>query len=264
MNSTVSALSTVRIRKNSVEASLNASLRRPCSSSSVKTGHEGGAQGGVGEQRAHDVGQLEGDREGAEGARGREVARRDDLAHQAGDAREAGEDREDRRVAGRRPPRRPRGSSGGAMPSARAGALAVGSTDTWGVMLRGAPAASSQRPGRPRQAGGRGREPLHCVAASWPTSIHRRSASSGPSASAWRTAATRRRSRPSSAASRPRSQPATPTRPHDRAPVARAHDRQGRQARRPAPQHRRPQEVPRHARAARRRAQPEPRRHPLT
>ena len=47
------------------------------------------------------------------------------------------------------------GSSGGARPSARAGALAVGSTDTWGVMLRGAPAASSQRaaaaprPGRP-------------------------------------------------------------------------------------------------------------------
>ena len=32
------ALSTVRIRKNSVEASLNASLRFPCSSSSVKTG----------------------------------------------------------------------------------------------------------------------------------------------------------------------------------------------------------------------------------
>ena len=38
MNSTVMALSTVRIRKNSVEASLKASLRRPCSSSSVKTG----------------------------------------------------------------------------------------------------------------------------------------------------------------------------------------------------------------------------------
>jgi small subunit ribosomal protein S20 len=38
------------------------------------------------------------------------------------------------------------GFSGGATPSARAGALAVGSTDTWGVMLRGAPAASSQRP----------------------------------------------------------------------------------------------------------------------
>ena len=32
------APSTVRIRKNSVEASRNASLRRPCSSSSVKTG----------------------------------------------------------------------------------------------------------------------------------------------------------------------------------------------------------------------------------
>src|SRR5436190_23195703 len=45
--------------------------------------------------------------------------------------------------------------SGGAMPSARAGALAVGSTDTWGVMLRGAPAGSPQRggalvAGRPR------------------------------------------------------------------------------------------------------------------
>src|SRR5512133_1055274 len=43
-------------------------------------------------------------------------------------------------------------SWGGARPSARAGALAVGSTDTWGVMLRGAPAASPQRrlaPARP-------------------------------------------------------------------------------------------------------------------
>src|SRR3954449_4543271 len=56
-------------------------------------------------------------------------------------------------------------SWGGAMPSARAGALAVGSTDTWGVMLRGAPAASPQRAwaaarrprGRPRAGGVRGR-----------------------------------------------------------------------------------------------------------
>ena len=37
-NSTVMALSTVRMRKKSVEASLKASLRLPCSSSSVKTG----------------------------------------------------------------------------------------------------------------------------------------------------------------------------------------------------------------------------------
>ena len=38
MKTTAIAPSTVRIRKNSVEASLSASLRRPCSSSSVKTG----------------------------------------------------------------------------------------------------------------------------------------------------------------------------------------------------------------------------------
>ena len=51
------------------------------------------------------------------------------------------------------------GSSGGARPSARAGALAVGSTDTWGLMLRAAPAASSQRArgAREQAPGGRGR-----------------------------------------------------------------------------------------------------------
>ena len=38
MNTIAIAPSSVRIRKNSVEASRNASLRRPCSSSSVKTG----------------------------------------------------------------------------------------------------------------------------------------------------------------------------------------------------------------------------------
>jgi hypothetical protein len=37
-NRTVIAPSTVRIRKNSVDASLKASLRRPCSSISVNTG----------------------------------------------------------------------------------------------------------------------------------------------------------------------------------------------------------------------------------
>ena len=38
MNSAVIAPSTARMRKNSVVASRNASLRRSCSSSSVKTG----------------------------------------------------------------------------------------------------------------------------------------------------------------------------------------------------------------------------------
>jgi small subunit ribosomal protein S20 len=45
------------------------------------------------------------------------------------------------------------GPSGAARPSARAGALAVGSTDTWGLMLRGAPAASSQRSRAPASGG---------------------------------------------------------------------------------------------------------------
>src|SRR5215207_3196903 len=57
------------------------------------------------------------------------------------------------------------------------------------------------------------RGPSRGLFASWPTSSPRRSASCAPSASATRTAATRRRSRPTSAASRPPSPPARPSRP---------------------------------------------------
>src|SRR4051812_30230548 len=51
------------------------------------------------EQAADEVRQLEGDRERREGAAGREVARRDDLADEPSDPAEPRGDREDRRVA---------------------------------------------------------------------------------------------------------------------------------------------------------------------
>ena len=90
---------TISMIQNSVEASRNASLRRPCWSSSVNTGHERRRQRRVGEQVADEVRDLEGDRERRETAAGAEEARGDDFAHQPRDPREAGGDREDRRVA---------------------------------------------------------------------------------------------------------------------------------------------------------------------
>ena len=103
---------------------------------------------------------------------------------------------------------------------------------------------------RTRAGRGAGTRPL-VRRRSWPTSIPRRSASSAPSVSAWRTVATRRRSRPTSAASRRAVEPRRRRGRRRRAPRADLDDRQGRQARRAAPQHRRPQEVPRRARARR-------------
>jgi len=67
----------------------------------TEDGHERCAQCRIGEERAHDVRNLEGDREGAEGAGRREVAGGHDLADQASDPRETGQDREDRGVARR-------------------------------------------------------------------------------------------------------------------------------------------------------------------
>jgi hypothetical protein len=63
-------------------------------------GNEGCAQGSVGEEPAHQVGELEGDRERRGGAAGAEVARGEDLPREPRDPGEAGGYGEDRRVAG--------------------------------------------------------------------------------------------------------------------------------------------------------------------
>ena len=92
---------------------------------------------------------------------------------------------------------------------------------------------------------------LRGLRTSWPTSHPRRSASCAPSVSGSRTAATRRRSRRTSVAWRPLS-PAVTTRSPTRSTAQLVRDdRQGRQARRAAPQHRRAQEVPRRPRPRR-------------
>ena len=250
MNSTVMALSTVRIRKNSVEASLNASLRAPLLEQLGEDGHEGRAQGGVGEQRAHDVGQLEGDREGAEGARGGEVARRDDLAHQPRDAREPGEDREDRRVARRRPPRR-RGAL-----RARQGPRPGRARSRSVRRTRGADATRRSRgfvsaaPGRATAGGAEAatlRRRLMANIHSQKKRILRAERERLENRRYTSTIRTFFRRLEAAVAAGDAETAA------DRAPHARADDRQGRQARRPASQHRRPQEVPRRAPAARRR-----------
>ncbi len=61
--------------------------------------HERSRERRVGEQAADEVRDLEGDREGRERTGGAEVARRDHLAHEPGDAGQSGGDREDRGVA---------------------------------------------------------------------------------------------------------------------------------------------------------------------
>ena len=61
-------------------------------------GDEGGAQRGVGDQRAEQVRDLERDRERGERAGGAEVARRDHFPDETGDPGEPRRDREDDRV----------------------------------------------------------------------------------------------------------------------------------------------------------------------
>ena len=147
-------------------------------------GDEGGAERGVGEQARTRFGTWKAIVNAENGPAGGEVARRDDLADEAGDPREARRDREDRRVAS--------AIRGAAAASVR---LDDGRSD-------GGP--------RRRRAIVRAAAALPRPLASWPTSTPRRSGSCAPSVSASRTAATRRRSRRTSAASRPR-RPATTT-----------------------------------------------------
>ena len=176
-------------------------------------GDERGAQRGVGEEAAHDVGHVVGDGERAESAAGAEVGGGDDLAGEARDSAEAGGDREDRRVA----------------------------------------CQSAHERGTLRGRGFWNRSVATILRRSWPTFILRRSASSVPSANASRTGATRRPSRPTSAASRRPSPVVTTQLPTPSTASSCQHDRQGREARRDAPQHRRSQEVPRRTHACRRR-----------
>src|SRR5262249_8949780 len=138
---------------------------------------EGGGEGRVGEEGADQVGDLEGDREGGEGAAGAEVAGRDDLAHEAGYPGQSGRGREDDRVA--RPP---------------PATLPLGTRLLGGRFVGGL--------GRHERAIVRRVAALTVTGYLWPIFIPRRSASFALSVSGRRTVATRRRSRPLSASSR--------------------------------------------------------------
>ena len=179
----------------------------------MKTGTKAARERGVGEQRADQVRDLEGERERRHRRRWcRSSAAATTSRSEAGDARQAGGHGEDRRVDGRAP------------------GLAV-----W----RRQAARYSTPP--PRAVRG--------FLASWPISRHRSSGTTARCASAPRTASTRPRSRRTSAASQAAVTEGDDEAGRRRAPPPRAADRQGRQARRAAPQQRRPQEVPRRAAA---------------
>ena len=165
--------------QNSVEASRNASLLAALLQQFREDRHERRRQRRVGEQVGEQVRDLEGDRE----RRGRplraEEAGRDDFA-QSPTMREMPVAIEKIAVLRATPP--PVGARWGRFLREGFGAGAQGRYST---ALRGA---------RPAVRSG-------AAALSWPTSTRRRSASCAPSASAWRTAATPRRSRRTSAAS---------------------------------------------------------------
>ena len=235
--------STIRMIQNSVEASLNASRLRPCCSSSVNTGTNAAESAACANRFDIRFGTCEA------------IVNADAAAEVAKYAAT---------ISRTRPTTR---ESAVAIAKiavlTRCAGAAVGAAGPWG----GAPGPREVAAGlcvgvrfrrsRSRCRSGQGRystdAPRRNAAAPlcpWQTSTHRRSGSSAPSASVSKTAATRRRSRPTSAVSRRRSRRAT-VRGRRRAPRARPDDRQGRQARRSAPKHRRPQEVARGARAAR-------------
>ena len=100
MNASVSVPSATSSSPASAAASWSASRRRLFSSSSEKTGTNADDERRVGDERADQVRDLEGERERRHRAGRAEVAAGDDLAREARDAREAGEDREDDGVAG--------------------------------------------------------------------------------------------------------------------------------------------------------------------
>ena len=165
---------------------------RPCSSSSVKTGTNAALSAASANRLRTRFGIWKAIVNAENAAARAEVARRDDLAHQPGDARQAGERSRRSRCCARR---------AAAPPGAVRGRGSV-EVSLWA----GRPSARRTRRPDATDRGGAARasiRSLHCSPPSWPTSTHRRSASSAPSASASRTAATRRRSRRTSAASRP-------------------------------------------------------------
>ncbi len=191
MNSAVSSPRTTVIRRIRVEARRNASRRFLSSSCSVKTGTKAACSAASANSERTRFGQLEGDRERRHRPLDAEVARGDDLADEPGDPRGARGDAEE--------------GGGAAQPALaldrlgserRARELLVDRVDRGSVCgmspgIRSWTATVCRR--------------------QWPTSPHRRSASSAPSGSTTRTATSPARSRRASAGSRAPSPRATPT-----------------------------------------------------
>ena len=127
-------------------------------------GHERGRQRRVGDERAHEVRQLERDRERVDLPRGAEVVRRDHFAHEPEHAREPGRRGEDRGrdaeppLGGRRPPARLAGSAA----NSRLGGTIAGSgrsSKLTSASLRARVAGGRARAGAARARGRRRSRP---------------------------------------------------------------------------------------------------------
>ena len=156
--------------------------------------HERAGEGGVRDERAHEVRDLERDRERVDPSRGAEGVRGDHLADETEHAREAGRGAEDRGRAREASPV-------GALVVERRLGVELGHHREFRAIV-GRPSATITRPD------GRFRHGLSHV---WRTSSSRRSASASPRASGSRTSATARRSRRLRSGSRSRSRTATRT-----------------------------------------------------
>ncbi len=193
-NSAVTAPSTSMIRKNRRRGDPEGLLALALLQQLGEDRHEGALQRRVGEQGAHQVRHLEGDRERRHRPGDAEVAAPPrPRAPGPGRARDPVANEKNAVLRASRPAcaRRSVGSSSGALGRSRAS-----------VVMRALH-------WHPAALGRRGAASLRL----WPTSHPKKSASSGRSASGSRIAAARPRSRPGSAGSKPPSPRATPRRP---------------------------------------------------
>ncbi len=206
VHTTVSAPSAIRITQNSVDGDAERLALAALAEQFGEHRHERRRQRRLREQVAEQVRDLRGERERRRRGGCREVRGLDDLAPETGDSRKRGGEREDRRVVGDAPARRRRLRRGpGEVRRVRSGGVGGTPLPRSLVWCRSVPGLAIV--GR---AAARNAAAYLCL---WRTSSHRRSGSFAPSASDSRTAATRRRSRRTSAGSRRPSPPATAARP---------------------------------------------------
>ena len=194
MKSAVTPPRTSSVSQKSVEATRQARCLLALLEQLAEDGDERAGERRVRDERAHEVRDLDRDRERVDQPGDAEVVRADHLAHEAEHARDRGREREDGRRA------RDAGGCGRARRTS-------GVRGRLGGSIARCPSDSPSRGpatiARPAAAG---------ASLEWRTSSNRRSASGSRRASGARTSATARRSRRSRSASRPPSRTATPSR----------------------------------------------------